>query len=229
MSIIYALLKFAKEQHLQAFRSDGLLYMSPLAEFAKLESDMARGDDFEGTTTIIQPKHVGELHFDTGNVGLGKFSAKPSDLAGPVKIGLSKTASCNVYCMFAVTKPIDGELVSTRNFEFGDSFVIVLNPTEFLSRVVRAANDAGVSYLNHGLVEYYDADDYSGEVGRFRKRSRFAHQKEFRIVVESGSDIPRKLPIGSLLDITSEVLPLSEVNQRCDFGTKSAREAGISW
>lgn len=225
---IYALLKFGEKQHLQGFRSDGLLYMKPLAEFAKLESDMARGDCFEGTTSIIQPKHVGELIFDTGKVGLGKFIGKPSDLAGPIRIGLHKTASCNVYCMFAVTRPVDGELVSSKNLEFGDSFVLVLNPTEFLGRVVRASKEAGVSYFESRLVEYYDAEEYSGETGRFRKRTMFAYQNEFRIVVEPGSDSPRKLIVGGLLDITSDVLPLSKVNQILDFSTKSAREAGVS-
>jgi hypothetical protein len=225
---IYCLLKFGKKQHIKAFRSDGLLYMKPLAEFSKLESDMARGDCFEGTTRIIQPKHVGQLIIDTGKVGLGKFTAKPSDLAGPVRIGLHKTASCNVYCMFAVTRPVDGELVGSQNLEFGDSFALVLNPTEFLSRVVGAARDAGVSYLEYNLIEYYDAEEYSGGTGRFRKRSMFAYQNEFRIVVEPGSDTPRMLIIGSLIDITSEVLPLSEVNQILDFSTRSAREAGLS-
>jgi len=223
----YALLKFGEEQHIQALRTDGLLYMRPLAEFAKMESDMARGDSFEATTRIIQPKHVGELIFDTGSVGLGKFTAQPSDLAGPVRFKLNKTASCDVYCMFAVTKPIDGELVSSKNFEFGTSCVIVLNTAEFLSRVIRAAKDHGVSCLEWGLVEYYNADEYSGEIGRFRKRSMFDYQNEFRIVAEPGSHAPRTLPVGSLLDITSEVLPLSEINWRFDFSTKSAREAGI--
>lgn len=107
---IYALLKFGEKEHIQAFRDSGLLYMKPLAEFAKIESDMARGDRFEGTTSIIQPKDA-EIVIDSGIAGLGKFTAKPSDgnLAGPVRIALNKTASCNVYCMFAVTRPVDGE------------------------------------------------------------------------------------------------------------------------
>jgi hypothetical protein len=225
---IYCLLKFGEKQHIQAFRSDGLLYMKPLAEFTKLESDMARGDCFEGTTRIVQSKHVGEFIFDTGKLGLGKFTAKPSDFAGPVRIGLHKTASCNVYCMFAVTRPVHGELVSIQNLAFGDSFVLVLNPTEFLRRVVDAAKDAGISYLEHRLVEYYDAEEYSGETGRFRKRSMFAYQNEFRIVVEPGSDTPRNLILGSLSDITSEVLPLSDINQILDFSPRSAHEAGLS-
>jgi hypothetical protein len=224
---IHALLKFGEKQHIEALRSEGVLYMKPLADFTKLESDMARGDAFEGATRIIQPQHIGELRFDFPP--MGKFSAKPSELAGPVRIGLHQTASCNVYCMFAVTKPVDGKLVDSQNFQFGDACVLVLNPSELMSRVADAAKGAGLCYLEYRLVEYYDAEEYSGEVGRFRKRSMFAYQNEFRIVVEPGSDSPRKLFAGGLIDITSEVLPLSEVNQYLDFSTRRAREAGISW
>jgi len=159
----YALLKFGKEQHIQEFRNDGLLFMQPLSTFAKLESDTVRGDCLEGTTHIYQPKDL-TLTIDTGRADLGKFTAKPSDLNG-VRIRLNKTASCNVYCMFAVTKPVDGELVSSQNLAFGDSCVIVLDTAEFLSRVIRVAEDQGVSCLEWGLVEYYNADEYSGETG----------------------------------------------------------------
>jgi hypothetical protein len=63
---IYGLLKFGDRQHLEELRNEGLLYMRSLAEFAKLESDMARGDCFEGTTRIFQPKHIKNLVIPVG-------------------------------------------------------------------------------------------------------------------------------------------------------------------
>ncbi len=221
----WVLLKFGEREHLEEFRREGLLYMNPLAYFLKLESDAERGDSFEGATWIYQPKHV-EIVSDTGGIGLGKFVAREPDSAGPVRIALGRTAACNVYCMFAVTKPVDGELVNSENLKFGNSVVAVLNVGEFLNRIASAARDAGLS-SEAGLVEYYDEEGYSGETGRFRKRSKFAHQQEFRIVVEPGCAGPRRIVVGSLLDITSEVLPSSEANQRFDFSKRSAREAGL--
>ncbi len=199
--------------------------MRPLAEFAELESDAARGDAYEGATEIIQPKHVGNFILEAP--GFGRHAINPSDLAGPVRIAKYETSSCNVYCMFAITGPVDGELVNSQNLQFGDSFLLVLHPQEFLDRVVRAAREAGLSRLESRLVEYFDEDEYSGKVGRFRKRSIFAYQNEFRITVEPGSDSPRRLAIGSLVDITSEVLPLSEASQHLDFSTRSFREARL--
>ncbi len=215
---IYGLLKFGEKQHIEALRNDGLLYMRPLADFIKLESDMARGDSFEGMTRVIQPAHVKHLILDAP--GFGSHAVNPSGLIGPVRVGLGKTAACNIYCMFAITKPRDGDLVSSQNLQFGDFFVIVLNSDEFLDRVINAARDAGLCHFESRLVEYYDPETYSGEVGRFRKRSLFAYQNEFRIAVEPGFEGPIKLFAGSLVDITSEVLPLSEANQYLDFSTK---------
>ena len=216
-----------KKSTFKGLRNDGLLYMSSLAEFVQLESDLARGDCFEGSATIIQPQHT-EMVLDASKIGLGKIAINPLDLAGPIRIALQRTASCNIYCMFAITKPTDEELVSSENLQFGDSCVLILNPTEFLNRVFYAAEGAGLSPTCR-LVEYYDAEEFSGETGRFRKRSIFSYQNEFRIVVEPGSDAPRKLFAGSLIDITSEIIPSSEANQRLDFSTRSARDAGLSW
>lgn len=213
---------------MQALRANGLLYMRPLADFAKEEeSDIGRGDRSEGTTTIIQPKHVEKLIFDTGNAGLGKITVSPlEDLAGPVRIRLNKTASCNVYCMVAVRTLVDGELVPSEVTRLGNWFVIVTNVREFIRRVVLAAKEQnnGVSYLESGLVEYYDDEEYSGEIGRFRKRrSQFEYQSEFRIVVEPGLAVARKLFVGNLFDITSEVLPSSAALQgwRCAANQKN--------
>lgn len=225
--MVYAFLKFGKQENLQQLREEGLLYLNPLRYFSDLESDSEKGDSFEGLDTIYQPKDIGEFIFDT-RTDLGKITIAQSELAGSVRIGLDRTMACNVYCMFAITRPVDGELVDRRNFGFGDSCVLVLNPTEFLNRAFSAAEVTGLSF-ECDLVEYYDSAEYTGDVGPFRKRSRYAHQNEFRFVVRPGSNKAIKLIAGSLLDITSEVLPLSEVNQHLDFSTKSAKEAGLSW
>src|ERR1035438_1120661 len=161
------LLKFGERQHLSEFREKGLLYLNPLSYFSSLESDSARADPFEGTTTIIQPQHIAEFKFSSC---IGECTASPSDFVGPIRMSLNRIASCNLYCMFAVTKPIEGELVDKRNFEFGDSFVLVLNTQEFMSRVSLAAQKAGLSG-RYGLVEYYDRGERSGEIGPFHSTS----------------------------------------------------------
>lgn len=222
--LIYGLFKFGRRMHLESLRKEGLLYMRWLAEFAKLESDSARGDDFEGTTEIIQPQRIKKLAVDGGVAGI--HALNPSSLKGPLRFARGETGLCNVYCMFAATTLADGESISRQNFQFGDSFVEVTEIEEFLDRAVDAATRAGLGHFESRLVEYFDPEEYSGEVGRFRKRSTFAYQSEFRIAVEPGSVAPRLLSLGSLLDITSEVLPISEVNEYLDLKVRAAEPVG---
>lgn len=206
---VYGLLKFGKKCHLEQLRQDGLLHMKPLSYFTAIESDAVRGDPFEGTDQIIQPKHIGR--WTLNHPVVGAFEVDPSELSGPMRFSGDKTSLCNVYCMFAITQPVEGRLVDTRNVGFGDSFVLILNTKEFLERVTLAAQRAGFSGQCR-LVDYFDEDDYSGRVGRFKKRSVFSYQNEFRIAIEPGSEEPVNLRVGSLQDITSEALPSSEVS-----------------
>lgn len=221
---IFALIKVGKQIHLQQFREHGLLFMKSPAAFRDLECDAFRSDPFEGSDTIIQPRDV-ELTFS--NPLVGKFTASPSDLAGPVRIGMARTASCNIFCMFAITQPLDGGFDS-RIFEIpdADSLIAVLNPSEFIRRVSLAANEHKLAG-KCALVNYYDPDTYSGETGVFGKPTAFAYQQEFRLAVWPGSVEPRLLSAGSVVDITSEIVPLSDANERFDFSTRSAQEAGI--
>jgi hypothetical protein len=222
---VYSFLKFAKAEYLHKMRNEGSLHLKSLRYYAELE-DTEKGDPFEGVDRIWQPKHIGELTIRT-NTSLGNFTATPlRDLAGPVRFRWNRVMDCNVYCLFAITGPVDGELAEVRLRDMGDSAVLILNPSEFRNRIYSAAYKAGLN-CQGGAVEYYSGEDYSGTVGPFRKRSRFAYQQEYRFVVWPGSGSPRELTLGSMKDITSEVLPASEVNQCLDFSTKSFQEAGL--
>jgi hypothetical protein len=126
--------------------------------------------------------------------------------------------------MYAMTEP---EPVAVQNLAFGDSFVIVLNTTEFIRRFTSEAQKWGMKY-RYDFVKYYDLDQYSGATGPFRKPFHLAYQKEFRFVVQPGVPV-RKLVIGNLEDIISEILPLYEINKRFDSSPEAARNAGLSW
>jgi hypothetical protein len=204
------LFKFGQRQHLDPFRSAGRVYMSPQSDFAGLESDLVRGDRLEDTDQIHQPRNIAELRIDD-------LTLLPADLAGPVYVRLSESTPCNLFCTFAVIGAVVGPFVDERNFGFGDSFIILLDAGVFIDRMRRAASSVGFRTFSHGMVEYYDAQTYSGPTGPFRKSSAFAYQQEFRIAVEPGASKPVVLSLGSLADITSTIHPLSDVNRIVDL------------
>jgi hypothetical protein len=218
------LFRFGPRVRLEEFRTIGLLYMNSSTYFRELEQrspiiDRVRADRFEGSDWIFHPEQH-SIRFNWPNI---EFTVPSSDIAAHTSIELSAKI-CNVYCMYAMTEP---EPIDEQNFEFGDSFVIVLNTLEFLRRFISAAKTSGL-YYQYGLVEYYHLDKYSGETGPLRKPFHFAYQKEFRLVLRPGASV-RRLLIGNLEDITSEVLPLQEINKRFDSSPEAARKAGLSW
>jgi hypothetical protein len=208
------LMRFGQRDHLEQLRKSGLVYMNPQTCFAKLEAvDPLRGDRFEGTDRIIQPNALKRLVIQS-NVDARKLVIPASQVRGPLRLSLGKS-SCNIYCMFAVTETASFS-VDERNFGFGDSFVIVSETQAFVDRFSVAARAIQLD-LQYGFVEYYDPDVFSGETGPFRKPATFAHQNEFRFVVQPGSRDAIALQLGSLIDITSGIFPLSEINRLVEF------------
>jgi hypothetical protein len=222
------LLKLGQSEHLEMLRK-GLMYMNSLAFFTSIEeSDPARGDSYEGTDSIIQPSDVRDFTIDSRTPGFEKIHISSSDLGGPVRIALRQTSACNIFCLFAVNKPIDGPIFPKLYRWFGDSLLLFTNTQEFLSRVVAAAKRQGLKGEAR-LVEYYDANRYSGRIGRFHKPSRYAHQREYRIALETGVEGPFRFEIGDLTDITSEVIPLESADDVLKFRTEDAEAAGLLW
>jgi hypothetical protein len=207
----------------------GLLYMNTLDYFPKLEADPARSDPFEGTDRITQPQHIRHLILDADMPGRTPHAVHPKSLVGPIRVARCRTSACNIFCMFSITEPIVGPVFPEGHAWPGDHFVLFTNTPEFLTRIARAANSQGLLAVQCGMVKYYDEAEYSGETGRFRKRSRFAYLREFRIVAEPGLDGPRHFEIGDLTDITSEVTPLSVADEVLKFSPEDAIAAGLSW
>jgi hypothetical protein len=222
------LLKLGQKEHLEKLRA-GLLYMNSLAYFTALESDAARSDPHEGTDSIIQQCDVGELVFDTGMPGINplRFDGPPDGLVN-IRISLNKTSACNIFCMFAINEPIVGSIFP-KTYEWpGDHFVVFTNTAEFLNRVIVAAKRQGLGAEGR-MVKYYDETKYSGQVGRFLKRSTYSYQREYRIAVEPGVHDPFRFEIGDLSDITSEVISRDLADDVLKFSPEDAVEAGVSW
>jgi hypothetical protein len=145
----------------------------------------------------------------------------------PILINMGVRAY-NVFCMYSVpTSHCGSPEVDPRCFDFGDSFVAVLDSQKFLNRVKRAAEKLGFSLDCH-LVEYFDPDAYSGEVGPFRKPKHFDYQQEFRIIITPGTVEPVKLKVRTLKDITTDIFSLADINTLIETNSSPLVEIGLS-
>jgi hypothetical protein len=217
-------LKMGQREHMEQFRK-GLLYMNTLKYFRGLDGDSARADRFEGVTHIFQPKDV---IMRLSAPGFGEITIGSMDLAAASTLSMNSELCCNIFCLHAITAPVSGPLFPSEHEWFGDSTVLVLNTRDFLNRALVAAKDKNFTIVG-SLVEYYDHDTYTGKLDRFRKSKRFAHQREYRIAVESPGTEPLTLEIGDITDITSEMIPFSEANDAFKFSEDDARAAALFW
>ena len=94
---------------------------------------------------------------------------------------------CKVFCMYGLTYLIPDqcyEKPDERLREFGDTAVIIMNPNEFLNRVIRGLNRQYGDNVNFRLDEiHYYPPDYYGPLDEFCKSSSYAWQNEMRIRV----------------------------------------------
>ena len=213
MKHILFLVKFFKEElHANEFRK-GTLYAKQLSYYKKIEDD-ARIDESEGIIVHAQP---GKHH-----IKIGGWDLTP-DICGPTEIFSNELNSLRIFCMtagyineqefeaiLAKTAPLNIVKEKLRIHEdclkFGKYAVIVLNIPEFIERVKGFAIAHNYS-VTRGFVQYYDPIiehvHFSKKDAPFRKRTKFANEKEYRFVFQGFPT--RTIEIGDISHITMPI------------------------
>jgi hypothetical protein len=104
-------------------------------------------------------------------------------------------------CSISQAKYENGNVYFNENMaNFGSHGIAILNPKEFLDRVVKYAKTNSISFESK-VVEYVDGNTYNGEMGIFRKMKEYELQNEIRFAVYN-RPAPFKMMLGSLKDIS---------------------------
>ena len=149
-----------------------------------------------------------------------------NDLAGPLQIQMDWLNYLHLFCMHAAhTGALDVDALSNENIEvlrqellvpvdcskLGEHAVVVKDVPGFIKRVEAAVKAKGYEG-RCGLVKYYNLETFHGSFREaesvFRKQVTQSYQREFRIVIATGSasDCPLTLEVGDLSDITIPLL-----------------------
>jgi hypothetical protein len=179
-----------------------------------MEEDEQRKDTEEGIERIEQINWM-KMLFGEKEVEFSKNAVKNKLLGAQLKVS-NPDLEGNLFSMIAITTGLSNitDTLDKRNMQFGDSFLVVFNPKEFLSRIEDAIKITNFDY-KWGLVKYYDDQIHDGELGIFYKSNRFDHQNEFRIFVHRNFKSPLILNIGNMDDI-SEIFKIEEF-EKCRF------------
>ena len=161
--------------------------------YRELEGDNLRGDSDEGLDSQWSSPKT-ETILEANGIPIGK--------AEKARIRNNDIDSLNLFCMLAIKSLLATPIIDPRNFDFGDTFVLIddYNIPRFFERVKKAAEKENIKWQGK-FVEYVN-NDYNGEMGVFKKFKGYEYQSEFRIIVWPGFDKLYRLNIGDISDIS---------------------------
>ena len=231
--MIHFLMKiYAEKQHADSFRS-GELYANRLSWFREIEDTEGRGDEYEGAALLQRDNlviHMTATNKETGEI-LSEGTITKDDLAAPPVVQLARFDDLNLFCMYAghsndFQPKTDDALQELKKhieipdhcLQLGRYAVLIRDAPEFFKRVQAAVDRQGYKHCG-GLVEYYDPEigtpiEQLSLKSVFRKRDGFADQREYRLVINTGTTGVEAiiLNIGDITDITM-LLDTHDVNR----------------
>jgi hypothetical protein len=204
METIVMFLKFGSQHDINDLYENGTIYMNTVQYFRDREDAELRGDKYEGVSELI--------NYPRGIFEIPSINFKGNYLNIHLRKGYERTLGniYSLYCIssFTIDNPFDFT-IDERVRGFGTHCLMILDNVSFLNRIEEALQKSNYKY-HHNFIEYYDRYEKNGIIDVFDKQNTFAYQKEFRIYVESVSNEPLVLKVGSLKDI-AQVITVEEV------------------
>ncbi len=189
-----------EKAHIENLLKKGEVYINTVDSLRNFDKNRERTDFNE---CIKAREFSGDVKIKTCNVGLDINLHGDYLEAKNFAFNTDTTIKGNLYCLSAIyTKDFleDNNLKEFKTESFGESVIIIKDPIEFINRLKGALKSIGFNEVFFGAVDYF-ANDYSGEVGFFKKHEGFQSQNEFRFFIPNKKNDTIVLEIGSIEDI----------------------------
>jgi hypothetical protein len=221
---------FSDESHADQF-INGILYMRRLRYFQKVEAsekDDGRSDRREAVVSWHQSDRI-ELVIQSP--GFDPIKIAKNAMASPLAITRNFYSDMHLFCMSALSIPnpafLEGDhdevqaklqaacQIDSRCLNFGPHAVIV-SAEQFLPKLSQSLERCNLR-CKTSMVDYYDETTFHGEFAPddvpFKKQSRFAYQKEFRVCLQTltAGDEPIAFEIGDMSAFAIK-LPSADIN-----------------
>jgi hypothetical protein len=199
---LYFLFRRGQEEHIKALYEKGEVYINSIDFIRKCDNNDERTDADDG---IYFRKYIGEAKITLCEVGKDLDKDGITIDSSNVVFKNDHQEKGNIYCLTGIySEHLSGDRndITFETKSFGESIIFIHNPKEFLNRLFTALKEKGYADCNSDKVHYYE-NDFSGNIGFFKKHERFKPQSEYRIFVPNSKDEAIKVSIGSLEDIAS--------------------------
>jgi hypothetical protein len=203
MDLAGCFIKVGQLEHMLDLILNGHLFCRPINCFPEIEDNNLRGDKLEDVVDMVYMES-GEVILGNPNESLHqngiKMPFKDARLTSKMVEGWG-----NLFCLYKINlldKPIGKEFrVDIKMKEFGDYFVLISDPHEFLKRVSNTLSNLKLSFLAD-VVKYLDLSKYTGKKSVFQKDIKYEYQQEYRIFIKNKKVEPLSIRIGSIEDIS---------------------------
>lgn len=221
-NIIFALLKFGKENNIYDMYNNGTIFMNTIEYFRKTEDNNLRGDKYEGVSKIKNTGKSKVIMIGADDVNKGK-KIELDVLNIHIKEGYSQIAG-NIYSLYSISlsKIKDNPSIWTidnKINDFGTHCLLIKGKEDieiFLSKIGEELSKQNVSYETD-IVSYYDTKLVNKDITLFEKPMEFEWQKEFRIYAKRNSIEPLKLNIGNMEKYSQILLTKDMLNEKIEF------------
>lgn len=200
------LAKLGEYQYMERLIKNGELYLRPMSEFTKMDSDNGIGDKYENIISYSSPKEP------SIKIVLPDGSEFPLSKEARITYGEHSGIDYLIYCMSMIDFVKNGDILSIKNpgslnkigSEY-DTMIIILDPNQFINRIKKAI--ALLTWkMKYSPVNYYPEKDVAlKNLTPFDKRDCYSHQNEFRFCFDCNINKPFCLQIGSIEDIAQIV------------------------
>ena len=197
---LFSFVKFGQFEHIKNFQEQGKIYMNTVKYFKDLEDDFQRKDKYEGIEKLEQINWI-KIKIDE-NTYIESSKKDNTLISGQYHIE-SNSHLGNLFCLTAITDKLikNSNKLNPELKKFGDSLLIILDTTSFLTRLNKKLKEIDLDY-RYGLVTYYDRTTYNGELNILHKSNEFEHQSEWRLNIETIKEEPFEFEVGNIEDIS---------------------------
>ena len=178
-------IKFGYRKYLEKLRDKGEVHFKSTKEFNnKKKYNNEQGDENEGAIWIDNIKNA-QLTLEHPEFGELKFKSTPNKLVKLTQYN-HNYLTCSFYAVtekdFKESNTIE---VDERMSEFGDSALIITNPTNLIDKIFEYASSNNLT-LTFKKVNYGDfSQEGKIEIDPFMKKMEHSYQKECRFVLDN--------------------------------------------
>ena len=197
------MIKFGKEKDLIELQK-GYLYFNTIDYFKKAdENDKGRLDIFENINSYI-PNAIMNVH-PHKNMQKLLYTGFVSNVT------ITNTAESDnfshIWSCSHIKKgmPIrqDNKIFSEKMWEFGDHMLLIHNVGKFLEMVHKSLNTSATYAKGDSVIYLSQQQPQINNMNVFTKFNHFEYQNEYRVALKISTQMPHKLNIGSIKQIST--------------------------